>query len=158
MVRCVWSTRDTLRSALAHVSDAGAHVLEGLGGSRLMRTRPPDGIGTVAGCWNPASSKLTILIIKSPSMGHGKYVGRVGALAVALGVGAAILTLPAVAAASPDEESTSSASPADDASTGPSAESDPGAADSPNSDADQPDTRNAAGCRRRRRVTGEPVR
>ena len=35
-------------------------------------------------------------------MGMEKHVGRVGALAVALGVGSAIVAMPGVASASPD--------------------------------------------------------
>ncbi|MET0474193.1 MAG: hypothetical protein ABW001_06085, partial [Mycobacterium sp.] len=43
-------------------------------------------------------------------MGYAKYVGRVGALAVTLGVGVAVATMPGIAYADPSEGSGDSAS------------------------------------------------
>jgi Phosphoesterase family len=40
-------------------------------------------------------------------MGHGRYVGRIGALAVVLGVGYAVATTPAIASAAPSDSSSS---------------------------------------------------
>src|SRR6185312_8698461 len=55
------------------------------------------------------------------TMGTAKYIGRVGALAVALGVGAAIANTPGVALADPsDSGSTSSPSASDSSSDSPS--------------------------------------
>jgi hypothetical protein len=51
-------------------------------------------------------------------MGYAKHIGRVGALAVALGVGSAIVSLPAVALASTDEGSSDSST--NDSSNNPS--------------------------------------
>ncbi|WP_286274170.1 S15 peptidase family protein [Mycobacterium antarcticum] len=60
-------------------------------------------------------------------MGAGAYVGRIGGLAVALGIGAAVFTGQAVASAEPDGSTTSSGATAGPASTstssGPSTES-----------------------------------
>ena len=52
-------------------------------------------------------------------MGYVRYVGRVGALAVALGVGSAVATMPGVALAEPSDSSSSSSS----SSSGPSSSS-----------------------------------
>ena len=41
-------------------------------------------------------------------MGHARYIGRVGALAVALGIGAAVANTPGVAWAEPDSTANSS--------------------------------------------------
>ena len=43
-------------------------------------------------------------------MGYVSYVGRVGALAVALGVGSAVATMPGVALAQPSDSNSSSPS------------------------------------------------
>jgi hypothetical protein len=45
-------------------------------------------------------------------MGYVSYVGRIGALAVALGVGTAVATMPGVALAEPSSSSSSSSSSA----------------------------------------------
>ena len=50
-------------------------------------------------------------------MGHARYVGRVGALAVALGIGAGLFATPFVASAKPSKPDTSSST--DAASTRP---------------------------------------
>ena len=41
-------------------------------------------------------------------MGHARHIGRVGALAVALGIGAAVANTPGVAWAEPDSTANSS--------------------------------------------------
>ena len=65
------------------------------------------------------TSKATV------ASGYARYVGRVGALAVALGVGAAVGTMPGIAYATPD-----TSSPSDTAGS-PSSSPDPtGATDS----------------------------
>ncbi len=50
-------------------------------------------------------------------MGTAKYIGRVGALAVALGVGAAIANTPGVALADPSDSGSTSSSSASDSSS-----------------------------------------
>src|SRR6476646_9893099 len=56
-------------------------------------------------------------------MGYGRYIGYVGALAVALGVGAAVATTPGIAYALPAESSSDSPSSGE---SSPAAESSPG--------------------------------
>src|SRR6185295_7467779 len=51
------------------------------------------------------------------TMGTAKYIGRVGALAVALGVGAAIANTPGVALADPSESGSTSSSSASGSSS-----------------------------------------
>src|SRR4029077_3383444 len=51
------------------------------------------------------------------TMGTAKYIGRVGALAVALGVGAAIANTPGVALADPSDSGSTSSSSASDSSS-----------------------------------------
>ena len=65
---------------------------------------------------------------------HGRFVGRVGALAVALGIGAALANSPAIAGADDDgtSASKSSAGSADDGAAG--AASDSAASSQPDSD------------------------
>ena len=53
---------------------------------------------------------LDIPIEQGAMMGYVRYVGRVGALAVALGVGSAVATMPGVALAEPSDSSSSSSS------------------------------------------------
>ena len=49
------------------------------------------------------------------NMGHARYIGRIGALAVALGIGAGMFAMPFVASAKPSKPDTSSST--DSAST-----------------------------------------
>jgi YVTN family beta-propeller protein len=51
------------------------------------------------------------------TMGNAKYIGRVGALAVALGIGTAVATTPGVALAEPSAESSSASDSSSDASS-----------------------------------------
>lgn len=60
----------------------------------------------------------TSAIIGAGTGRHGRYIGRVGALAVALGVGAAIATTPGVAWAGPETDSTKNADAPGPASSG----------------------------------------
>ena len=80
-------------------------------------------------------------------MGAGAYVGRIGGLAVALGIGAAVFTGQGVASADPDPDTSSSGTTAGPASTSTSSESpkqSPGAAaktaPEPDTAADEPAT------------------
>ena len=62
-------------------------------------------------------------------MGHARHIGRVGALAVALGIGTAIATSPGAAWATPSDSPTDSSADADTSSgnvegAGPAAPSD----------------------------------
>ena len=50
-------------------------------------------------------------------MGYGRYIGYVGALSVALGVGAAVATTPGIAYALPAESSSDSPSTGESSST-----------------------------------------
>ena len=76
------------------------------------------------------------------AMGAAKYIGRVGALAVALGIGAAVTNIPGVAWADPDSESTSSSdSSATSSSSASESDSTSGtAATDPSTDPAQPST------------------
>src|SRR5215203_377109 len=105
------------------------------------RRSPPPGIGVVDYPSQPAAAHLVSLAkaMRTPksvgvrggtTMGNAKYVGRVGALAVALGIGTAVATTPWVAVAEPSADSSSaSGSSSSDAST---------ATDSTNTDDSKP--------------------
>lgn len=76
-------------------------------------------------------------------MDHARYVGRVGALAVALGVGAGILWAPGIALADPtDSGSTSTSAGTDDGGTDASG---PGQSGTPDSDPPAPSAADDAG-------------
>jgi hypothetical protein len=57
-------------------------------------------------------------VCQRPAKGYARYVGRVGALAVALGIGAAIAASPGIASADDNESGSSSGSSASSGSTG----------------------------------------
>ena len=60
------------------------------------------------------------------NMGHARYIGRIGALAVALGIGAGMFAMPFVASAKPSKPDTSSSTDsASTTSTAPSAKKKP---------------------------------
>ena len=67
--------------------------------------------------------------------GHARFVGRVGALAVALGIGAAIANSPGLASADPNDSDSAGSSPSSSASSAPGSDSKAGATPSANESA-----------------------